>query len=121
MQICCLENPAIQLYCLGDDIGIMDLREYFKIQSNNNNLTIAGILKRIYSHKIYGYAEPISFCGFFLAIEFNLRLLKHKRKVKNWEWVEACVIANPDFMKELLDLTDEEIEWIIQSSKWTKI
>ena len=121
MQICLLANPVIEIYCCGDDIGIMDLRTYFRTQSDNDNLSLEGILKRIYSHQIYGYAKPVSFRGFFLATEFNLHLLKHGRKIKGWEWDEACLLSHPDAIKEKFNLTDEEIKELLENSKWAKI
>ena len=121
MKTCCIKNPDITCFLFGDDIGIMDLREYYKAQDKNDNLTMIGILNRILMHQIYGYVKPVTFRGLFLAVEFNLHLLKNGRKVKETDWDEAYVISFPDAAKKRLDLTDEVIEAVVKNSKWTKI
>ena len=111
--------PNGDMYCVGADWAIKDLLNNFIIQREiGNNITLQNWKKRIVNNTIYCRFEPKGIHGIYMFISNYFMLKKHCLWITREEYDEALFLYEPQKIGELLEITEEEAEYIKNNTFW---
>lgn len=109
----------VKLFCVGDEQGIEDLESYINWRKTGR-IDLNGLMNRIIHNHIYVCPMSKKLRDKLFCVKIKKKLKKNNLYINFDSYLEAACIVKPDYVKELLDLTDEEVKDVVDNTNWKK-
>lgn len=118
MKVRTLNFPTMEILCVGDDKSIVDISQFFNLQSGNNGVCLDILLDRIIAHGIYACAIGNKIKSKYDGKRFNEKLREASLLISEDDYLEAMFCCYPDKMAKELQINEEQKKSILENSIW---
>lgn len=121
MEIISLNFPTLTINCVGDDMSIADVRQFFKIQDSKSGVPIYNLLSRMKANKIYGYAKSKKFKAKRIERMINKELKSASLLIDEDDFADAMFVCKPEELSEILKIDEETKNILLNHSIWRDV
>lgn len=118
MNIVSLNFPTMTINCVGNDMSIVDVRQFFKIQDSRAGVPLDNLLSRMKMNKIYGYAKSKKLKYKRVEKNFNKELERAFLLIDADDFADAMFVCKPDEMAQILKIDEETKKKLLKNSIW---